>query len=247
MNWQSSRRRREIDDATIDEIVGRDVVLATALADELDARHRELTGDLIVRKRWEAVGGLELTDEVLVTIAANAAIPIVALDIDVYRNVQSIIVRPTANVSRGQRAGPVSSVVSDHPLSVIGLAAPNSGPLSLAWDAALADSRRPETGRNVVIHEFAHKIDMIDGYSDGTPPLRGTDLTRWTAILADEYERAESRPSDAALRAYAWSSPAEFFAVATEAFFCTPSTLRDAKPELYDALVDFYRQEPANR
>jgi Mlc titration factor MtfA (ptsG expression regulator) len=247
MSWFRSRGRLEIDDSTIDEIVGRNVVLASMMADKLRARHRGLTSELIVAKRWEPVAGLELGDEVLVTIAANAAIPILELDIDVYRNVQSIIVRPTANVTTGRRAGPVASVVSDNPLSVIGLASPNTGPLSLAWNAALADSRRPETGRNVVIHEFAHKIDMSDGYSDGTPPLRGTDLTRWIAILADEYERAEPRPSDAALRAYAWSSPAEFFAVATEAFFCTPSTLREAKPELYGALVDFYGQEPATR
>jgi Mlc titration factor MtfA (ptsG expression regulator) len=98
----------------------------------------------------------------------------------------------------------------------------------------------------VVIHEFAHKIDMIDGYTDGTPPLRGAELARWTTVVVDEYERAESRPSDAVLRPYAWSSPAEFFAVATEAFFCTPEPLRNAKPDLYRALGDFYRQDPAD-
>ncbi len=247
MSWFRSREHPEIDDTTVDEIVERNVVLATALGDDLRSRHRQLTSELIATKRWEPIAGLELGDDVLVTIAANAAIPILELGIDVYRNVQSIIVRPTASVTTGRRAGPVGSVVSDHPMAVVGLASANTGPLSLAWDSALADSRRPETGRNVVIHELAHKIDMSDGYSDGTPPLRGGDLSRWAAILTDEFERAESRPSDAALRAYAWSSPAEFFAVATEAFFCTPSTLRDAKPELYGALVDFYRQEPANR
>jgi hypothetical protein len=86
---------------------------------------------------------------------------------------------------------------------------------------------------------------MSDGYSDGTPPLRGPDRDRWQAILDDEYDRLDSRPSDDALRPYAWTNPAEFFAVATEAFFCTPAVLRAQKPALHDALRFFYRQDPS--
>jgi Mlc titration factor MtfA (ptsG expression regulator) len=132
-------------------------------------------------------------------------------------------------------------------MSIIGEATPNEGPLSVSWDAALADSRNPANGRSVVIHEFAHKIDMSDGYTDGTPPLRGDSLERWTAVLADEYEHARTRPSDAALRPYAWTNRAEFFAVATEAFFCSAPALRDAKPALYEALAGFFGQDPAVR
>jgi MtfA peptidase len=202
---------------------------------------------LIRTKRWEAVGDVDLTDEVLITLAANAAVPVLGLDLQVYRGVQSIIIQPTTDISSGTRAGRATGVVSDGPMAVIGQATPGTGPLSIAWDAALADSRNPGTGRNVVIHEFAHKIDMSDGYSDGTPPLGGNDLDRWTKLLADEYERIEPRSSDEVLRAYAWTNPAEFFAVATEAFFCTPVGLHHAKPTLYAALADFYRQDPRAR
>jgi len=97
----------------------------------------------------------------------------------------------------------------------------------------------------VVIHEFAHKIDMNDGYADGVPPLRGAALTHWQQVLRDEFHRTEGRDSDAVLRPYAWASPAEFFAVATETFFCVPTQLTAAKPVLYAALSDLYQQSPA--
>ncbi len=226
-------------------MVGADVALAARLDPAERADHHALTIELIESKRWEAVGGLDLTTAVMVTVAANAVIPVLALDLSLYRNVAAIIVRPTTARSAGRRAGPVPGVISDHAISVIGQATPNRGPLSISWRAALANSRHPESGHNVVIHEFAHKIDMSDGYTDGTPPLRGGDLARWNEILADEYERSDLRPSDRALRPYAWTNPGEFFAVATEAYFSTPASLRDAKPDLYQALSDFYRQDPA--
>ena len=97
----------------------------------------------------------------------------------------------------------------------------------------------------MIIHEFAHKIDMSDGYADGTPPLRGPALARWTPMLTDEYERTDGESADAVLDPYAWSNPAEFFAVATEGFFCVATRLADARPALYGALRDFYRQDPA--
>ena len=124
---------------------------------------------------------------------------------------------------------------------------PTPGRSSSSWDAALAESRWPARGRNVVIHEFAHKIDMGDGYLDGTPPLRGDALSRWTAMIDDEYGHTAARPSDRVLGSYAWTNPAEFFAVATERFFCRPAVLAEAKPVLYEALSAFYRQDPAHR
>jgi Mlc titration factor MtfA (ptsG expression regulator) len=130
-------------------------------------------------------------------------------------------------------------------MSVIGQASANAGPLVLSWDAALAESRWPGRGRNVVIHEFAHKIDMSDGYLDGSPPLRGDALVRWSAMVDDEFGHTDARPSDRVLGSYAWTNPAEFFAVATERFFCRPTALAEAKPALYGALRDFYRQDPA--
>lgn len=246
MPWPFSRRRRH--DIAADDVVAT-LDADVALAGRLDAEARDLLVDvtlqLISTKRWEAVGDVRLTDEVLVTVAANAAIPILRLDPWLYRQVRSVIIQPTTTVSHGVRAGPGRGTVTDRPTPVIGEALANSGPVSVSWAAALADSHDPDRGRNVVIHEFAHKIDMSDGYSDGTPPLRGHALEHWSDVLADEYERASGRPSDSVLRTYAWSNPAEFFAVSTEVFFCLPGDLAEAKPELYAALAGFYRQDPA--
>jgi len=247
MRWTDDDQRAEPERAQIEAIIDRDVALAAGLDKANRQRMAEVSSVLISTKRWEAVGGISLSDDIVVTVAANAAVPVLALDLRIYRGVQSIIIRPTTNISTGHRAGRAAGLLSDEPMAVIGQATPGTGPLSIAWDAALADSRSPQRGRNVVIHEFAHKIDMSDGYSDGTPPLDETELERWMEILADEYERLDPRESDTALRSYAWANPAEFFAVATEAFFCTPTRLHAAKPLLYGALGDFYRQDPAGR
>ena len=228
-------------------MIAANVALAASLDPGQQARHVELTTNLIADKRWEAAAGFSLTDEMIATIAANAAIPILELGPWVYRQVNSIIVHPTMTISSGRRSGPSAGIESDADVPIVGLAGPNSAPVSLSWDAALNGSRAPDQGRNVVIHEFAHKIDMSDGATDGVPPLRGPLLGQWDAMLSDEYEHTKTRESDHALRAYAWTNKAEFFAVATEAFFCTPGTLRAAKPNLYECMLAFYRQDPASR
>lgn len=214
----------------------------------LDAEERDdllaIVDWLLRRKTWEAANGFALDDTIRVVIAAQAALLVLGLSVDHYRYVSTIIVYPAASVAIGERAGPAGTRTRT-PLPIHGMAQDHRGPVLVAWDQASASARHPERGHNVVIHEFAHKIDMSDGYTDGTPPLRGGDLARWNEILADEYERSDLRPSDRALRPYAWTNPGEFFAVATEAFFCTPASLRDAKPDLYQALGDFYRQDPA--
>ena len=245
MRWRRSSPWSPPDETRIDQIVRADVALAARLPAPLHDRLLDHTATLLRTKRWEAVGGVELTDELLVTIAANAAIPILSFDTWPSRRVRSIIVRPTAVVSGGTRAGPVAGTYTDDVIGMIGEASPHSGPVALSWDAARYDSRHPRRGSNVVIHEFAHKIDMSDGYADGVPPLRGEALARWQAVLSDEFHRDEGRDSDHALQPYAWASPAEFFAVATEAFFCKPEPLAEAKPALYHALTELYRQDPA--
>jgi Mlc titration factor MtfA (ptsG expression regulator) len=235
--------RNRIERDTLETVISQNVALAARLDGDRRGRLVSLTESFIRSVRWEAVAPVELTDEVVGTIAANAVVPVLGLDLGLYRNVGSIIVFAGTARSTGRRAGPVHGVYADDPIPVVGQAGPNRDPLSIGWRTARADSRAPDRGRNVVIHELAHKIDMVDGYSDGTPPLRGAALTRWVDLL-DEQFRTVAGPDDA-LRPYAWSSPAEFFAVATEAFFCIPNRLRAGRPELYGALRDCYEQDPA--
>ena len=217
----------------------------------LDDAERERMGHLmaylLTSKRWEAAQGFELTDEIRLVIAAQASLLILGLDIDDYRDVVSIIVHPTTVTLRGPRAGPAHGVMTDAPMPILGQASDRRGPVIIAWDAARFDVRHPERGHNVVFHEFAHKLDMLDGMIDGTPPLPDADARRrWQEVSTAEYELLLSGPSDL-LNDYAATNPAEFFAVATEVFFDLPRELSARKPTLYEVLRDFYRQDPAQR
>jgi Mlc titration factor MtfA (ptsG expression regulator) len=104
----------------------------------------------------------------------------------------------------------------------------------------------PSHGLNVVHHEFAHQLDLLDGTLDGTPPLDDHLRPRWVRICTATFQALRARP-DEVLRDYGGESPAEFFAVATEVFFARPLELADHHPELYEVLRAFYRQDPASR
>ena len=217
------------------------------LSDEEKVRLTDLTELLLRHKRWEAAAGFTLDDEIRVVIAAHAGLLILGLDFDWYRDVQSIIVHPTTMRFAGVRPGPVAGVVTDSPQHILGQANDRRGPVIIAWDAARFDVRHPERGHNVVFHEFAHKLDMLDGVIDGSPPQPDADARRrWQEVCTAEYELLVSDPSDL-LNDYAATNPAEFFAVATEVFFDLPAEMRARKPDLYQVLRDFYRQDPAQR
>ncbi len=202
------------------------------------------TDAILGSKRWEAANGFELTRGMRVTIAAQAAVLVLGLQLDAYRHVRTIVVHPTTMIRTGQRAGPVRGVVSDGPLPLLGEAAHDDGPVSIAWDSLVNEARHPETGHNVVFHEFAHKIDMLDGLVDGTPPMPvGPDRDRWIAVCTELFDRLR-RGDTTVLRPYAAVSPGEFFAVATEVFFTIPRELAAAEPSLYGVLRSYYRQDP---
>ena len=218
----------------------------------LDPDERERLGDrlepIVVGKRWEAARGFTLTDDMRVVIAAQAALLILGLDVDAYRDVQSIIVHPTTVTLRGPRPGPASGLMTDEPMSVIGQAHGRRGPVIVAWDAARAGARHPERGQNVVLHEFAHKLDMLDDLIDGTPPLPDRAARRrWIEVCTAEYQMLRAGVGGHLLWAYAAVNPGEFFAVATEVFFTRPLEMREQKPALYEVLADFYGQDPATR
>jgi Mlc titration factor MtfA (ptsG expression regulator) len=203
----------------------------------------QLAVEFLATKSFEGSAGFDPTNDVIVTIAAQACRLIVGLDLGWYRDVTAIIVYPSTAVRPGTRhlEGGISSA---GPANLAGEAMLH-GPVMLAWDEVRAGMRHPERGRNVVFHEFAHKLDMADGSASGVPHLRSRDAyRRWENVMGEvlnDLRTGEPRFIDG----YGALGPTELFAVATEAFFGVPGDLRDREPEVYALLKDFYRQDPA--
>lgn len=205
----------------------------------------------VAEKYWEGAGGLELTDEIRVTIAGQACLLILGLDHDLYRDVETIIVYPsTVLPKRVEEAifAPPRIVPEVQP--VLG-EAHGRGPVILTWDAVRRGGIHPELGHNVVYHEFAHKLDRVDGLVDGTPPLPSREAyERWVAICTREYETLRDRAArglPSLLDPYGATNVGEFFAVITEQFFDIPLELEQRHPDLYRVLREFYRQDTAER
>lgn len=215
-------------------------------------RLQNLIQIFISEKNWVGCNNLKLTDEIRVTIAAYACLLILALPNNYYRNVESIYVYPTTIFSPESPTGffEVRTTPVRHPFPILG-EAHHRGPVILVWDAVKSETRHPEHGHNVVYHEFAHKLDMLDGSADGTPPLTShQEYQRWSEICSKEYlelcdEVEQGKPTF--LDSYAATSETEFFAVVTEYFFSTPESMKHNHPKLYQVLQDFYRQDPAQK
>jgi Mlc titration factor MtfA (ptsG expression regulator) len=223
----------------------------------LDDAERERLESLIkvflADKEFEGARGTKVAEDVKVTIAAQACLLLLGLEAGAYyyRDVHSIIVYPSTVVRRGPHASAVlSGAVTEAPAALLGEARLH-GPVLIVWDQALAQARHPERGHNVVYHEFAHKIDMVDGSADGTPPQRDRSSSRrWVEVLTMEFAALRQRADEGKptlLDPYGATNSAEFFAVATEAFFDMPMSLQQQHPELYAVLADFYHQDPAGR
>jgi Mlc titration factor MtfA (ptsG expression regulator) len=212
-------------------------------------RHRlvEDTATFIGSRRWEAAQGFEITDDVTVAIAGHAALLTLHLPdgIDSYHDVSSVIVHK----SPMRRSGPRSAgngMMTDRTTTLIG-EAHHRGPVLLSWSSVRYQSRHPRTAENVVIHEFAHRLDMLDGVVDGTPPLADQAATdRWIDVCTSVFDRLQHGEEHPVLRSYAATDPGEFFAVACEVFVVAPTLLRDHEPEVYAVLADYFGQDPAS-
>lgn len=216
---------------------------STFTATELE-RMRMLIARFVAETDWEAARGMDLTEQVKVIIAAQACVLLLGLEIDEYFDVSSVIVhRSTVRLHGSHRSA--AGTMSDAPQHLAGQATPQ-GPVVLSWSAVRRGARAPGHGQNVVYHEFAHRLDMLDGITDGTPPLGTDDAThRWSAVFTPAFERVVA--GESVLRAYAATNIAEFFAVATEVFFNRPHDLMAHEPAVYDELRSFYGQDPVHR
>ena len=228
------------------KVVDRDVAYAARLSAEERKTLEGLIQIFLVEKSFEGCGGLALTDEMRVTIAAHACLLILHRDEpDVYPDLDSILVYPSAyRAATTKREGMVVIESEDARLGESW----TRGVVVLAWDHVLRSARQLG-GDNVVLHEFAHQLDAADGSVDGAPELGSrARYASWARVLGEEFKELSERlhagrGSD--IDAYGATNPPEFFAVVTEMFFEKPTQLKKRHPELYAELAGFYKQDPA--
>lgn len=250
MRWRRARRRRDALDEPFPEAWRSRLSYRWPVWHLLDQRERARLEDLVrlflADVRFEAAQGFALDDDKRLLVAAQASLIALELPDDVYRSVSSVILHPRTVVLHGARHVGSGSLVSDSPMPISGQAH-IKGPVVLAWSTVAYEARHPEAGQNVVYHEFAHQLDMLDGTIDGTPPIAdAVARARWVEVCTAEL-RSLRRGAPHVLRDYAATDPGEFFAVATETFFTRPTAVREGAPALYDVLCGFYRQDPAAR
>ncbi len=250
---RNCRRRRLLAQpfpAPWSEILERNVRMYASLSAPEQAKTRDDLRIFIAERYWEGCNGLTMNEVVKVTIAAQASILALKLpnDRDWYRAVRTVLVYPESFLSPHKRTGP-GGVVSE------GFAnsgeAWHNGPVVLSWADVMWGGRNMMDGRNLVLHEFAHVLDMADGVTDGTPPLRGgpQQYARWHDVMTGEYQRLISDAEfghATLLDVYGATNVAEFFAVATEAFFEKGAAMRAGHPNLYEVLREFYGHDPAD-
>ena len=192
---------------------------------------------LVAEKNWEGCNGLVVSDEIKVTIAGQACLLTIGLDVDCFARLRSILVYPSAFL----RVERFSSIPSR------GVAV-YRGPVILAWDCALSEGRDPASENNLTVHEFAHQLDFLDGGLNGTPLLSGDEKVQaWERVMTKAYvqqKRATRRGHKSFLGDYAAKDPCEFFAVCSERFYTQPQALHDFDADVYELLVDYYRVDP---
>jgi Mlc titration factor MtfA (ptsG expression regulator) len=214
---------------------------------------RELLGHIqvfLAEKKFEGCGGLTLTDEIRLTIAGHACLLLLHRETDYYPELSTVLVYPSTYITHGERhlEGPIWETGEQH---LLGHTQHRLGAVILSWDAAKRSAAaNSSSGRNLVLHEFAHQLDFEDHATDGTPVLANrSDYETWSRVMSREFEAlraAEDAGTPTVLDTYGATNPAEFFAVVTETFFERPCELRSWHPQLYGELQRFYRQDPAS-
>jgi hypothetical protein len=222
-----------------------------------EADRRELEGHIqvfLAEKKFEGCGGLELSDGIKVCIAAYACLLLLHRDTDYYPGLRTVLVYPSSYVVPTTRH--VGSGVMEEGLQTRSGESWREGAVVVAWDVVCSGMGNPESGDNLVLHEFAHQLDYEDGQADGAPLLACGEspmvqkrrYADWSQVMRTEFEclrEQVQRGEPTLLRAYGATNPAEFFAVATECFFGKPRELRQRHPALYQQLQWYYQQDPA--
>lgn len=229
------------------DVLDRNVPYTAYLTAEAVSRLKANLRIFVAEKQWVGCGGLAVTDEMRVTIAALACLLMLEIHPTYhYDRIKSVLLYP--GTYRWPRPRNVHGIEVVGDSALLGEAWPRS-PIVLSWQAVLDGVRDPHDGQNVAFHEFAHHLDDIDGGVDGTPPLESRQQYRiWDRVVSREFRqlvRAAHTGSPSLLDYYGATDEGEFFAVATECFFERGQAMRAEHPDLYQILRGFYRQDTA--
>ncbi|MEJ2541809.1 MAG: zinc-dependent peptidase [Gemmatimonadota bacterium] len=233
-----------------EEIVRGNVPLTRKLSDADFTRLLKLVQVFLATKRIDGAGGLRMTEEIRVTIAAQACLLVLWLEVGLFPGLQTVVVYPGTVVARRVGGGMHTGVLTENqgPTPILGESW-RHGVVVLSWDSSRQGAFDPRDGKNVVFHEFAHQLDQETGEADGVPVgLRLSSMKPWAEVLEARFQqltRARDQGEPTVMDTYGATNRGEFFAVATEVFFEKPQQLRESKPDLYDLLRDFYRVDPA--
>jgi MtfA peptidase len=239
--------RRRIPDPVWALTLARYPFLARRSAEDI-AELRRLSSLFLDRKEFSGAHGLQVSDEMAVAIAAQACLPVLRLGLQPYDGFVGIVLHPDEVQVRREFVDD-DGVVHEYD-DVLAGEAMEGGPMMLSWRDVSEAGETSAWGYNVVVHEFAHVLDMGDGVADGIPPLPSSaDRQHWQQVLTCEYTafcKAVDARRGTVLDPYGAESPEEFFAVASEAFFIAPHDLRAEMPALYALLAKYFMQDPAS-
>ena len=247
LSWFKNRRRKKIlaqpwpDDWSLH--LNRNVRLSWNLSDAEVKKLRQLVQVFFAEKNWEGCDGLQLTEEMQVTIAAQACLMLLGVSGFHFDNVQTLLIYPEV-FERKLSEGPVHNLAQYRSGE-----AWQGGPIVLSWRDALSGGRDPDDGRNVVIHEFAHALDGLDGEMGGSPIFDTPELShQWEIVMEREFASlCQSRDMGYAslLDYYGATNHAEFFAVSVETFFEKPHAMKRAHAEMFQLLQGYFKVDPS--
>lgn len=250
--WRKTRHRNRVLASPFPKawraILKRRLPFFHALPADLQLQLKRHIQVFLAEKHFVGCDGLQITDEIRVTIAAQACLLLLNRKTDFYPKLRQILVYPDAFIVDSQRQDPAGLISQQR--NVLAGESWEHGQVILSWKNTLEGAANPHDGNNVVIHEFAHQLDQEDGYANGAPILqRRQDYLSWSSVFNQVFnelvhDAAMGKPS--LFDYYGATNPAEFFAVVTEVFFEKPEALNLEHPALYRELSHFYQVDPIN-
>ena len=247
--WTERQRRRlraQPFPAEWRRILQRRVPYVRAMPVDLQLQLKQHMLVFLAEKAFLGCDGLEITDEIRVTVAAQACLLLLNRPGTYYPGLRQILVYPGSFVVH--RVQTDAAGVHHHEPRALSGESWSEGQVILSWHDTLEGAANPSDGQNVTIHEFAHQLDQEKGIANGAPLLgRSAHYARWSQVLGAEFTALQQRANQGTASLfsdYGATNPAEFFAVISEVFFEQPQRMADEHPALYQELSQFYQLNP---